>query len=339
MAAVKFPSEPPPVPPSRKSCPSSPATSRATLVQTDDAVVRSSGGRSNAAAEARGVPASAGRSARNAASTHRRVRHASARARRSLARATSATTLVRVPPAMRADVEREAARRILKRGDRDDLVRELVDGARALPGSRPACAETPCTDELELAAALAAVLTAPPGSDGSSTSTAALSWRHVLDRGPRRPAADLFIRRPEHRRRAARRQRRLPQRAQPRASHRDARLHVEHPRSVETAIASARAACRSSWPTGQTVSKWPSSSTCAAVAGEVGADVIAALRRRRCRSTRAAKRLEPRAEFRAAPIDGGLVGAGRFELDERLDGLAQPGRAEPHTRRRRSRRS
>jgi hypothetical protein len=36
----------------------------------------------------------------------------------------------------------------------------------------------------------------------------------------------------------------------------------------------------------------------------------------------AAKRLQPRAKFLPAPIDCGLVSAGRFELNECPDGLA-----------------
>ena len=59
-------------------------------------------------------------------------------------------------------------------------------------------------------------------------------------------------------------------------------------------------------------------------AGKLGADVVAAGTAVEP-ADRAADRFEAPRQLRAAPIDGGLVGAGRFESDQRLDDVAHPG--------------
>jgi hypothetical protein len=59
-------------------------------------------------------------------------------------------------------------------------------------------------------------------------------------------------------------------------------------------------------------------------AGEVSADVISAGAAVDTGHL-AADRFEARPQFSAAPVNGGLVGAGRLETNEDLDGLAQPG--------------
>ena len=53
-----------------------------------------------------------------------------------------------------ADVERHAARWILKRGDSDDLVRQFVDSARSFRGIEPGMRRNAGDGQLELAAAL-----------------------------------------------------------------------------------------------------------------------------------------------------------------------------------------
>ena len=75
---------------------------------------------------------------------------------------------------------------------------------------------------------------------------------------------------------------------------------------------------RSSVPIGQTVSKWPSSSTGRPVAGDAGPKVVAALRLRQHLDLRADLPKHP-GEHGAAAIDRRLVGARGLEPDQRLD--------------------
>ena len=100
---------------------------------------------------------------------------------------------------------------------------------------------------------------------------------------------------------------------------RDARLHVEDAGAVQPAVRRASSGIRSSWPIGQTVSKWPSSRICDVPQPNSAQQVVAALGARAARVTRAAKRLEPRRQLGAAAIDRGLVVVGDSMRDERLD--------------------
>ena len=81
---------------------------------------------------------------------------------------------------------------------------------------------------------------------------------------------------------------------------------------------------RASWPTGQTVSRWPSSRTCPAPAPNSARRWSPAAPAGR-RVTRAADGEQAPLELRAAPIDGSLVGGRRLEAHERLDRLDEPG--------------
>ena len=88
------------------------------------------------------------------------------------ARASAATTLGRVPPETTPTLTLIPRVEILQALDRRNLIRELVDGARALAGIDAGVRGNAVDRQLELAAALARGLSAPPGSAGSSTSTA-----------------------------------------------------------------------------------------------------------------------------------------------------------------------
>ena len=186
---------------------------------------------------------------------------ASARGRRSIARASSATTLARLPPRDDADVDADAARQVLELLDGGDL-RAPVRGSRwrPCPGSSPACAATPCTVSSNSPHPLRAVFSAPPGK------------RRLEHEHRRRTAA------PSPRCSARRRRSRSPRRSSRASSIGGCGVSVARSASTaDSAIAmpafmskvpgpwsrspSRRSGIRSSVPIGQTVSKWPRSST------------------------------------------------------------------------------
>ena len=126
-----------------------------------------------------------------------------------------------------SDVERDASLRILHRLDRDDLMRELVDGARALPRIQSGVSRDAVHAQLEFADALAARLRAAPGKRRLEHEHRVVGARSGFDRGARGAAADFLVGRPQHRdvRRMGNPERR--ERAHRQHGHADARLHVE----------------------------------------------------------------------------------------------------------------
>ena len=97
-----------------------------------------------------------------------------------------------------------------------------------LPGSRPACAETPRTIISNCPTPLRLVLSAPPGSDGSNTSTASLfvASASISAREVVLPVSSSVVHSMTMRQsieRAA-----LDQRARRQRGEADAGLHVEH---------------------------------------------------------------------------------------------------------------
>ena len=97
-----------------------------------------------------------------------------------------------------------------------------------LPGSSPACAETPRAIISNCPTPLRLVFSAPPGSDGSNTSTASLFVGFRLDQRARGRAADLFVGGPQHHDPAIVERAAIEQRARRQHRQADARFHVEH---------------------------------------------------------------------------------------------------------------
>jgi hypothetical protein len=112
------------------------------------------------------------------------------------------------------------------------------------------------------------------------------------------------------------------QRAQREHRHGDTGLHVEDTGTVEAPVVLPKrlALELTDRPDGV---EMPEQKDSRPRAGEVGADVIAARLARQPVHGRA-NRLEAPRQFRAAAIDGGLVGARRFHRHQGLDRLAQP---------------
>ena len=107
-----------------------------------------------------------------------------------LARATSATTFVREPPAMRPTLTVTPRAQVLQRGDGDDLVRELVN-RRSRPSRIDAGVRRHAVDgQLELAAALARRLDARRPAATAPAPAPRRSRRPRLDGRARRLAAD-----------------------------------------------------------------------------------------------------------------------------------------------------
>ena len=119
--------------------------------------------------------------------------------------------------------------------------------------------------------------------------------------------------------------RQLPQRANREHRHTDTGLHVEDTRAMKPAglLPNRHAIELADRPDGVEVAE---EQHMAPFAGKIGADVVAS-------GTavdpvgRAADRFQAPRQLRAAALDGGLVGARRFEPDQRLDDFAHPGGA------------
>ena len=255
-AAVKFPSEPPPVRAFREVLPEFARQPRARFVQTRRRPrARSSGGRSKPPSTSRRVA----RQPRLQRAERRSSRRASAivGTRTSMLRARDVGDDVGARAAGdHADVDaRRRAPRSCSASIGENLARQLVDRAGALPGieagvrrhavnGRARTRRTPFGCVLTRAAGQRRLQDEHRRARRASAS---------IDRA-RRPAADFLVRGPEHDD-ARRVGDGFEQRAQsPACATRDAGLHVEDARAVEPAVVS-RSGMRSSWPTGQTVSK------------------------------------------------------------------------------------
>ena len=180
------------------------------------------------------------------------TRSASARviARASIvARASAGTTLARVPPETTPTVSvtpfagscRSSMARICRASSRIALT--------PLPGSRPACAETPRAIISNWPTPLRLVLSAPPGSDGSNTSTASLFA--LRPRSARAMSCCRSLRRSSTASRCWQPSRRAAIEHRARRQHRepDAGLHVEHAGPVQlAAFALERHALRAGRP-------------------------------------------------------------------------------------------
>ena len=176
-----------------------------------------------------------GCSARTNAST-RRASSADGTRTSTIARARSAITLDRVPPSNTPTLTDVPRARSLSGASAFTICASSWTALTPLPGSMPACAATPPTSSVNSPTPLRLVLTAPPGSDGSSTNTALLLRASASSSGRAGPAPDFFVGRPQHHDadRQARRDR--EQRARGQHGDRDARFHVERAGAVEAAV-------------------------------------------------------------------------------------------------------
>src|SRR5690606_24159182 len=170
-AAVKQPSLAPPVEPSPRSTPSPAASARAWRYSSTTASVRSNGGRFTPPRTSMETPGVTGRSARMAAST--RAASSITASRTSIsARASAATTFEAVPP-----LTTPTLTVVPRAGSASASTARIwcASSAMALAprsGSTPAWAARPWIRSSYVATPFRAVLAAPPGSDGSGTSTA-----------------------------------------------------------------------------------------------------------------------------------------------------------------------
>ncbi len=166
------------------------------------------------------------------------------------------------------------------------------------------------------------VFAAPPGSDGSRTSTASHSRAHasIVWRDVPLPISSSVV----HSIVTCGASASASSRKRANREHRDADagLHVEDAGTVQPAgfLANRHAIELADRPDGVEVAEQQDA---APDARKLGADVIAAGAAVEARD-RSADRFEAPRQLRAAPIHGGLVGAGRFERDEGLDGFAHP---------------
>ena len=128
-------------------------------------------------------------------------------------------------------------------------------------GSMPACADTPFTITSKLPQPLRDVFTAPPGSDGSRTSTASLrrASSSIAPRDVSLPTSSSVVHSMTIRRASG---------APVSRSARTASIPIAIPAFMSkmpgpcSRPSSRASGIRPSCPTGQTVSKWPSRSTC-----------------------------------------------------------------------------
>ena len=179
------------------------------------------------------------------------------------ARACSATTLGRSPPSMNPTFSVNP--RSWSRSAPTAWICAASSSIALAPrvGSMPAWAAMPCTRSSNSPQPLRPVLTAPPGSAGSSTKTASArrassSIRLRDERLPRSSSAvhNITTRRSDNR--------------PAEASARTASMPMTMPAFMSNTPgpckrpSDSRSGMRSSWPTGQTVSKCPSSMTCRA---------------------------------------------------------------------------
>ena len=195
---MKFPSEPPPVPPSSSVLPEPARDVAGPLVQPRRRPgPRSSGGRSNPPRTTTRVRGSTGASAASAAS----IRLASSiaergrpRPRAPLRRRRSAACRPRSSPTL-TDTPRGG---ILQAFHGRNLPGDLVNGAGAFAGIDAGVRRDARDDDLELAAALAAGLHRASRKRRLEDEHGVASSRLFLDRGARGLTADLLVGRPEH---------------------------------------------------------------------------------------------------------------------------------------------
>ena len=171
------------------------------------------------------------------------------------------------------------------------------------------------------------VFTAPPGSDGSSTSTAALrrASSSIAARDVSLPISSSVVH--EHRRCGARGGAAVSSSARAASMPmRDARLHVEHAGAVKPAVLRVSGIALELADRPDRIEVTEQEDLSCAAAAEFRQQVIAAHRGPRVsRVTRARRWPSSRdAELGAAPVHGRLVRRRRFEADERLDRLEQP---------------
>ena len=197
-AAVKFPSEPPPVAAllrARTRCP--PRTARAVSKRRTTPAERSIGGRLKPPLTSRRAPGVRAASARIARSIRIGVGHGlGADVHRR-----GGEVGHHVGPRAAgddADVDRDAAIEVADRVHRQHLQRQLADGVDALARIHAGVRGHAVDGQLVLADALAAVLSAPPASAGSSTSTASLCRGLGFDQRARGVAAGLLVGGPQH---------------------------------------------------------------------------------------------------------------------------------------------
>ena len=130
-----------------------------------------------------------------------------------------------------------------------------------LPGSSPACAGTPRATTSNCPTPLRLVLSAPPGRDGSNTSTASLlrASASMSAREVALPVSSSVVHSITMR---------VPSNGPAAITARVARVARAMPAFMSKMPGPCRrpslvtSGIRCNWPTGQTVSKWPSSSTC-----------------------------------------------------------------------------
>ncbi len=190
------------------------------------------------------------------------------------------------------------------------------------PGSRPACAETPRAIISNWPTPLRLVFSAPPGNDGSNTSTASLLRGLDLDQPARGGAADLLIGRPQHHELALGQLAAVEQRARRQRRETDAGFHVEHAGAVQLA-ALALQRHRLELPDRPHRVEVAEQQDLARAAAE-GRSQVSAGGRRLDAGDLAAKTFQPRGQFSTAAIDRRRIVTRRFDCHERLDELEQP---------------
>ena len=240
-----------------------------------------------------------------------------------MARASSGTTLARVPPADHADGDGDATVEILQIVDGRDLPRQLAHRADALTGIEPGMRRHAARDQLELADALAARLQRAARQRRLEHQHRLAVRRFGFDQRARRGAADLLVRRPQHHRLAVSRP---PARSRARVAsvaRRDARLHVEHAGPVQ-APAVARDRHSSQLPDRPHRVEVAEQQHLSRAAAEAGAQVIAGGRRLGSRDELPPSASSRARQLRTTAIDGRRIVAWRFDGDERFDELEQP---------------
>ena len=232
------------------------------------------------------------------------------------------------------DVDRDAGREPREAIQAANLMRELVDGARAFRRIDAGVRGNAVHRQLELAASFARRLDRAARQRRLEHEDRVAPPRFLFDRRTRGLAADLLVCRPQHDDPAFERGVGLQERPNGEHANRDARLHVEDARPVQPAVRFDDRHLRdlTDRPDRIEMSEQqdlflprvvPVGDGVTTSGSEFGEQMIAAIGPREPRDA-AADRLEPRAQLAAAAIDRRLVGRGRFEGRERLDRREQP---------------
>ena len=200
-----------------------------------------------------------------------------------------------------------------------------------LPGSRPACADTPRAISSNCPTPLRLVLSAPPGSDGLEHQHRVALRRFRFDQRARGGAADFLVGGPQHDDCAAV-EALLDHRARGERGKPDAGLHVEHARPVQAPGLALQRHRGQLTHRPHRVEVAEQQDLPRAVPKR-GAQMIAAdaVEGHDAEGMRAIAPPSPRAATpaRAAPVHGGLVVARRFDRDQRLDEARAASRDSP----------